>query len=150
MVWLPTVSELLIKVAVVPLSGTTKKLPLSTTNLTCPVGVPAPGAVTLMVAMKVTSWPTTDGLGEDVSAVLVPALLTICVVVGRMEVGMVAVLVPLTVGVSIAVPSVNVPLVNVTIPVGLEPLPLTMAVKVTACPDTDGLGADATVVVLLL
>ncbi len=70
--------------------------------------------------------------------------------VGRMEVVMVAVLVPLTVGLSIAVPRVTVPLVKVTVPVGLGPLPLTVAVKVTGWPDTDVLGADTTVVVLLM
>jgi hypothetical protein len=38
---------------------------------------------------------------------------------------------------------------NVTVPVGLlGPLPVTVAVKVTVCPDTDGLAEDASTVVV--
>jgi len=70
--------------------------------------------------------------------------------VGRMEVVRVAVLVPLPAGLSVAMPRLKVPLVKVTFPVGLGPLPVTVAVKVTAWPDTDVLGADTTVVVLLM
>src|SRR5205809_919293 len=47
-------------------------------KLTAPVGVPAPGAVTVTVAVKVTDCPNTDGLAEDVRLVLVFALLTTC------------------------------------------------------------------------
>ena len=48
--------------------------PLSST-VTVPVGVPE--AVTVMV--KVTCWPNTDGLAEDVTFVeLFPAWLTVC------------------------------------------------------------------------
>ena len=48
-------------------------------NCTAPVGVPAPGAVMLMVAVKVTFWPDVEGLTEDTTAVLVLAVLTVCV-----------------------------------------------------------------------
>jgi hypothetical protein len=44
-------------------------------NVTVPVGVPAPGAVTVTVAVKVTG-PTGDGLSDDVTVVDVLALLT--------------------------------------------------------------------------
>jgi len=47
-------------------------------KLTAPVGVPAPGAVTVTVAVKVTDCPNTDGFAEDVRLVLVFALLTTC------------------------------------------------------------------------
>jgi len=70
--------------------------------------------------------------------------------VGRMEVVKVAVLVPLPAGLSVAMPRLNAPLVKVIFPVGLGPLPVTVAVRVTAWPDTDVLGADTTVVVLLM
>jgi len=40
-----------------------------------------PGVLTLTVAVKVTGCPGTDGLPEVTTTVLVPALLTICVVV---------------------------------------------------------------------
>jgi hypothetical protein len=43
---------------------------------TVPVGVPAPGAVTVTVAVKVTLCPKTDGFAEDVRVVLVFALFT--------------------------------------------------------------------------
>src|SRR5207237_5116012 len=47
--------------------------PPSITKLTLPVGVPAPVASVVTVAVKVTLWPVTDGFCEDTSSVLVPA-----------------------------------------------------------------------------
>ena len=46
----PTASALVVKVAVVPLSGTVTGLLLSIWNCADPVGVPAPGAGMLRVA----------------------------------------------------------------------------------------------------
>ena len=48
-------------------------------KMTVPVGVPEPGAAALAVAVKVTVWPDTDGLAEEVTAVVVLALLTVWV-----------------------------------------------------------------------
>ena len=45
-------------------------------KLTVPVGVPAPGAVTVTVAVNVTLCPKTDGLRDEARLVLVDALLT--------------------------------------------------------------------------
>jgi hypothetical protein len=45
-------------------------------KFTVPVGLPAPGAVTATVAVKVTDCPNTEGLAEEVRLVLVLALLT--------------------------------------------------------------------------
>ena len=45
-------------------------------KLTVPAGVPAPGLTTATVAVKVTDWPKTDGLTEEVRLVVVLALLT--------------------------------------------------------------------------
>ncbi len=45
-------------------------------KFTVPAGLPAPGAVTVTVAVKVTDCPNTDGLVDDVSVVDVFALLT--------------------------------------------------------------------------
>ena len=42
-----------------------------------PVGMPAPGTLAVMVAMKVTDCPNTDGLADDESAVLVESWLTV-------------------------------------------------------------------------
>ena len=36
-------------------------------NVTVPVGVPLPGELAVTVAVKVTDWPKTDGLPEDVT-----------------------------------------------------------------------------------
>ena len=49
---------------------------LPTLKLTVPVGIPLPGAVTIIVAVKVTLCPVTDGLKLLESAVEVDALLT--------------------------------------------------------------------------
>ena len=45
-------------------------------NSTVPVAVPAPGETALIVAVKVIDSPKTEGLTEDVNAVVVLALLT--------------------------------------------------------------------------
>ena len=49
----------------------------SMVNCTVPVGVPAPGAVTAMVAVKVTFCPETPGFGDAPITVLVFALFTV-------------------------------------------------------------------------
>ena len=45
-------------------------------NVTEPVGVPAPGADAVTVAVNVTPCPNTDGLTEDATTVVVLACLT--------------------------------------------------------------------------
>jgi hypothetical protein len=62
----------------VRLTGLPKFVP-SMTNCTVPVGVPLAAAVTLTVAVKLTFWPDTDGLTEELTNVLVVALVTVCV-----------------------------------------------------------------------
>src|SRR5439155_15144333 len=49
---------------------------------------------------------------------------------------------------SVPVPSVVVPSENVTVPVGVPELALTVAVKVTDCPKTDGFAFEARAVVV--
>jgi hypothetical protein len=63
---------------VLTFTGLPELLP-SIMNWTVPVGAPRPGEVTLMVAVKVTLWPTSDGLAEDTTAVVVAALPTVWV-----------------------------------------------------------------------
>jgi hypothetical protein len=46
-------------------------------NATVPVGVPAPGVVTVMVAVKVTACPVTEGLADEPTPEVVAALLTV-------------------------------------------------------------------------
>jgi hypothetical protein len=66
-------------VAVPPESVTgDPKLPPSTTNCTVPVRVPDPGATAVTVAVKVTDSPTTDGLADKVTVVVVEAWFTVC------------------------------------------------------------------------
>ena len=43
-----------------------------------PLGVPAPGATAVTMAVKVTAWPDTVWLAEEVSVAAVVALLMIC------------------------------------------------------------------------
>ena len=49
----------------------------SNVNVIVPVGVPAPGALAVTIAVKVTLWPNTDGFGAELMLVSVFALLTI-------------------------------------------------------------------------
>jgi hypothetical protein len=49
-------------------------------NVTVPVGVPAPGATAVTIAVRVTDWPNTDGFRDEVSAVVVLAGPTVCVI----------------------------------------------------------------------
>jgi hypothetical protein len=46
---------------------------------TLPAGVPLPGEFTVTVAVKVTDWFRIDGLGDELKAVEVAALLIVCV-----------------------------------------------------------------------
>jgi len=46
-------------------------------NVTVPDGLPAPGALAVTIAVKVTLWPNTDGFGAELTLVSVFALLTI-------------------------------------------------------------------------
>src|SRR5205807_38313 len=127
-------------------------------NATVPAGVPLPGAAAATVAVNVTVWPATDGSVEDATVVVVFAVLTVSVnaadVLALKPVSPPYIAViewtptdnadianvaapPLTGAVPIAV----APSINVTVPVG-APLPggatATIAVNVTASPNTDG------------
>ena len=75
---MPTASAEVVKVAMPPLSVPVPiGLPPSR-NVTVPVGVPDPGATAETVAVKVTAWPKTDGFTDEVTVVVVSALLTTC------------------------------------------------------------------------
>src|SRR5882724_11396325 len=81
MVSLPTASEAVAHVAcALPFNAAVPQPAIVVPpawKFTVPIGVPEPGAVTLTVAVNVTDWPETDGLGEEVTAVLVEALFTV-------------------------------------------------------------------------
>jgi hypothetical protein len=136
-------------------------------NWTVPVGVPPPGLTGATVADKLTVWPRLDGLGEAVTVVVVLAWLTVagvaaevlapkvvspeyCAVIESEPVGNAVVVIVADPLLRVAVPSEVVPLKNWTVPVGV-PTPevpdVTLAVRVTDWPVTDGLGVTVTVVV---
>ena len=61
------------KVAVPLLSAPVPKVVAPSLKVTVPVGVPAPGADAVTVAVKVTDCPKTDGLAEEETVVALPA-----------------------------------------------------------------------------
>jgi len=164
----PTASVVVVRAAVLPVRLTVATVAAPSLNVTVPVGVPAPGATAATVAVKVSDWPKTDGFGPVVRAtvvvvlawfttwvrvleVLVPKLASPpytavieCEATESAAVANVATPDPL----SVPVPSVVAPSLNVTVPVGVPPLPVTVAVKVTDCPNTEGFCEDVSVVVL--
>src|SRR5206468_2428738 len=131
-------------------------------NVTVPVGVPAPGAVALTTAVKVTVWPNTEGfaselgpkrtrlnLSHDETMLLVivlklPSQLSAAVVVWPLSLH-VALPIFVLPAARVPVPMVVPPSLNVTVPVGV-PAPgavaLTTAVKVTVWPNTEGFASE--------
>src|SRR5437762_2929587 len=94
-------------------------------KFTEPVGVPTPGETAVTVAVKVTEFPATEGLSEEVTVLWLSALLTVnvklCVAFGNTP--LLAVMVMVYVA---SVPSAGVPLrapaeLSVT-PLGSEPV----------------------------
>jgi hypothetical protein len=136
-------------------------LPLK--NWTVPSGTPA---VELTPAVSVTGWPTTDGLGEAATVVVVAGN-TVCVKTGEVLVSKLVspwytaviefaptlsaeeVMLTVPFESSVPVPSEVVPFRNWTVPVGVpEPglTAVTVAVIVTLAPEFDGLGTTFTAV----
>src|SRR5205823_2240067 len=131
-------------------------------------GVPAPGATILTVAVKVTAWPPTEGLGEEVSVVVVAALLTTwrrtidALPANRLSPAYTAVRewmptasvevvrVAVALVFKVMAPRVTAPSLNSTEPVGggTPAIPVTVAVRVTSWPKTEGFGLETRVVVV--
>src|SRR6266568_4625317 len=122
-------------------------------KVTFPAGVPAPGLLAVTVAVNVTDCPNTDGLAEELADVVVPYF---TVFVSLEEVLPLKLPSPAYVAwpepFRVPVPRVLEPSLKVTVPVGV-PAPglfaVTVAVKVTDCPDTDGLPEELTDVAVL-
>jgi hypothetical protein len=153
-----------VKAAVFPVRVTVASVVAPSLKVTLPVGVPAPGATVVTVAVKVSDWPKTDGLGPVVRAIAVVVLawFTVCVTVlevlapkvlatpaydavrlcglpATVRVETESVAVPLT---SVGVPNVVAPSLNVTVPPVGTVVPAvwaTIAVSVVDCPNTVGL-----------
>ena len=68
--WLPTVSDEVVRAAVVPVSDTVPSVVAPSLKVTVPVGVPPP-LVGVTVAVKVTGWPTLLGFCDDANVVVV-------------------------------------------------------------------------------
>src|SRR5947199_387231 len=83
-------------------------------NVTVPVGVPAPGATAATVAVKVTAWPDADGLADEVTVVVLFALVGVSVRV--VEVLVLKLSSPLYVAVTVWVPTARVDAVSVACP----------------------------------
>jgi hypothetical protein len=72
MLWLPTVSELVVSVALPVLSRSADPIDVAPSlNITVPEGTPAPPPEAVTAAVKVTDCPKTLGLEELESAVTV-------------------------------------------------------------------------------
>ena len=81
-VWSPTASDEVRKIANPFVSSAVPNAVASLLNVTVPVGVP----VSLMtVAVNITGWPKTDGLGEEVMSVEELSAFTICVTAHKAE-----------------------------------------------------------------
>src|SRR5262245_46775891 len=83
MAWPPATAKLVVILAVLvdarmlKTTGTVPRSTLPSMNVTVPVGTPIPGARTETVAVKVTDWPATAWLADDVRATEVAARLTV-------------------------------------------------------------------------
>ena len=168
-----TVSVEVLACAVPPLKLTgAPRLDPSMRNWTVPVGVPDPGDTAATVAVKVTFCPKTDGLADEVTPVVVFALFTVWPPASvpslllklplPLYCAMTLCGLPLTVRVAVLVcalpplkltgaPKLEPSTTNCTVPAGV-PAPgataATVAVKVTFCPNTDGVPDDVTPVVV--
>jgi hypothetical protein len=76
-VWLPTASDEVVKVARPKLKVAVPSVAAPSRNVTVPVAVPEPGATALTVAVNVTNWPNTDGFTDELTAVELESLLTV-------------------------------------------------------------------------
>ncbi len=156
----PTLNDGVVNMAE-PLLRATGEPRLLPPSLNCTVPVAVPGVT---VAVKVTDWPKTEGLLFEVTVVEVLAWFTVCV--GKEPVLPAKLVSPLYTAVMLCVPAdkdevarVAVPLLNVTgkprllppslnctVPVAVPGV--TVAVKVTGWPKTDGLLSEVTIVAL--
>src|SRR6266568_2047068 len=76
MEWAATERAVVVKLAVPELRVVELRVEAPSLKMTVPEGVPEPGEVGITVAVKVTDWPKTDGLVEEVSVVVLSDLLT--------------------------------------------------------------------------
>ena len=76
-VWLPRARVEVVNVAWAAVMVTlAARVVAPSVKVTVPPGVPAPGATAATVAVKVTLWPNRDGLGAELTVLLLEALFT--------------------------------------------------------------------------
>jgi hypothetical protein len=165
--WDPTLNVDVVSDATPPTSVEVPRGVAPSKNVTVPVGVPAPGVTTAIVAVRVLACPNTDGSGVEVSVAVVEAWFTVWVSTGEVE--PVKPASPLYTAVSACDPTLNDDVVNdaappasvevprgvapskkLTVPVGVPAPGVTtaiVAVRVLACPKTDGSGLEVKVAV---
>jgi hypothetical protein len=81
--WVPATKVEVLNVAAPELRVIVANEVVPSLKVTVPLGVPAPGATAVTVAVNPTAWPAQDGLREDTKATEVFALLTVCVKTGE-------------------------------------------------------------------
>ena len=70
--WLPIASPDVVNVAIPePFKVPVPRVVEPSRNVTVPVGTPDPGASEVIVAVKVTDWPKTDGLADEATTEVV-------------------------------------------------------------------------------
>jgi hypothetical protein len=84
MVWLPTLKDEVLKVALPLLRGAVPRTVDPSSKVTVPVGVPGADEVFVTVALKVTAWPKTEEAGAADTAVLLDRALTASVVLAEL------------------------------------------------------------------
>ena len=78
-VWLATLRAAVVNVACPEVMVTlAARVVAPSVKVTVPLGVPAPGATALTTAVMVTLCPNTEGLGAELTVVLLAALFTTC------------------------------------------------------------------------
>jgi len=76
--WEPTIKAAVENVACPePSSAPVPTVAAPSLKVTVPLRVPAPGAVAVTIAVKVTDWPDVDGFTEELSVAVVLALFTV-------------------------------------------------------------------------
>src|SRR5579872_153561 len=166
----PTVRVEVVKVALpLPSRVPVPKVELPFLKVTVPLGTPLPGAVAVTGAVKVTGWLKTDGLADELTAVVVADLFTTWGEPLSLPLLFAQPVPPVKAAVIVLLPTASaavlnaawpllstttfeastlLPWVKVTVPTGAPELEVTLAVKLTDCPKVDGLGVEVTVVVV--
>ena len=75
---MPTAKADVVNVASPPLSVPVPMGLPPSRKVTVPVGVPVPGGTGETVAVKVTDWPKIEGFCDEITVVVLSALLTTC------------------------------------------------------------------------